>query len=216
MSNKRQQKPEITLMTLLAYEATDDAQKLLQKYGKPKAKNFADLEVKLGELYIGADDKLKLEKDMAKIHPHKKWIMERSEPVVKVEAKKLEVISDPIKEEKKPDLLEEQKKQMEDFKNELKSVLKEELEKTEKKSEFHGNPHYNQPQGHHYGWGHGMYPPVQMTLPLQPQKMSSYDGENTSSEAGNALKVQRQVNIGLAIVATFVVATLWYNYQKNK
>ena len=60
---KNKQKPEITLMTLLAYEATEDAQQLLQKYKKPKAKNFADLEVKLGELYVSADDKLKLEKE---------------------------------------------------------------------------------------------------------------------------------------------------------
>lgn len=211
---KNKQKPEITLMTLLAYEATEDAQQLLQKYKKPKAKNFADLEVKLGELYVSADDKLKLEKEMAKIHPHKKWIMERCEPVVKVEEKKLEVVTQPIKEEKKPDLLEEQKKQMEEFKNELKSVLKEELEKTEKKSEFHGSPHHNQMPP--YGYVNPMYPPVQMTLPLQPQGTSNFNGEVSASEFEKQKATQRQVNFGLAIVATFVVATLWFNYQKNK
>jgi exonuclease VII large subunit len=212
MSNRKPQKPEITLMTLLAYEATEDANKLLQKYNKGKAKNYSDLEVKLGELYISADDKLKLEKEMAKIHPHKKWIMERSEPLVKVEAKKLEVVAEPIKEEKKPNLLEEQKKQMEDFKNELKSVLKAELEKTEKKSEFQGNQNFNQMPP--FGYGHPMYPPVQMTLPLQPQTTSSFNGENAEFE--NQKRVQKQVNYGLAIVAGFVVASLWFNYQKNK
>jgi exonuclease VII large subunit len=211
---KNKQKPEITLMTLLAYEATEDAQQLLQKYKKPKAKNFADLEVKLGELYVSADDKLKLEREMAKIHPHKKWLMERSEPVVKVEAKKLEVVSEPIKEEKKPDLLEEQKKQMEEFKNELKSVLKEELEKTEKKSGFESNPNYNQMPP--FGYQNPMYPPVQMTLPLQPQGTSNFNGEVSSTEFEKQKTLQRQVNFGLAIVATFVVATLWFNYQKNK
>ena len=50
---------------------------LLKKYTKQTAKNFADLEVKLGELYVKADDKLKLEKEMARIHPHKKWIFEK-------------------------------------------------------------------------------------------------------------------------------------------
>jgi len=109
-------------------------------------------------------------------------------------------------------LLEEQKKQMEDFKNELKSVLKAELEKTEKKSEFHGNqPHNQMPP---FGYGQPMYPPVQMTLPLQPQTTSSFNGENAEFE--NQKRVQRQVNYGLAIVAGFVVATLWFNYQKNK
>lgn len=212
--SKNPKKPEITLMTLLAYEATEDAQKLLQKYKKPKAKNFADLEVKLGELYVSVEDKLKLEKEMASIHPHKKWLMERSEPVVKVEEKKVEAVSQPIKEEIKPNLLEEQKKQMEAFKNELKSVLKEELEKTEKKSGFESNQNYNQmPQ---YGYQNPMYPPVQMTLPLQPQGTSNFNGTTSVSEFERQKSLQKQVNFGLAIVATFVVATLWFNYQKNK
>ncbi len=211
MSNRNKQKPEITLMTLLAYEATEDAQQLLQKYRKPKAKNFADLEVKLGELYVTAPDKLQLEKDMAKIHPHKKWILERSEPLVKVEAKKLEVVAEPDKEEKKPNLLEETKKQMEDFKQELKSVLKEELEKTEKKSEFQGNQYNQMPP-----YGYGMYPPFQMTLPLQPQGTSNFNGSENNANFENQKRVQTQVNYGLAIVATFIVASLWFNYQKNK
>jgi len=214
MSAKKS-KPEITLMTLLAYEATDDAQKLLKKYTKQTAKNYADLEVKLGELYVKADDKLKLEKEMAKIHPHKKWIFQRSEPVVTVEAKKTEIIAEPIKEEKIPAMtLEEQTKQMQEFKEDLKKVLKEELEKSESKSNFHGNFPHNQMPPHYHGWGHGMGAPIQMTLPLQPQKMSSYDGEPNRDPSDS--KTQKTVAIGLAVIVGFIGASLWLNYQKAK
>lgn len=212
MSAKKS-KPEITLMTLLAYEATDDAQKLLKKYTNQSAKNFADLEVKLGELYVKAEDKLKLEKEMARIHPHKKWIFERSEPVVTVEAKKTEVIATPIKEEKVPYLtVEEQTKQMQELKDELKKVLKEELEKSETKSNFQGNPWSNQMPPNYYGMGQGMNAPIQMTLPLQPQKMSSYDGVANQTDS----KTQTSVAIGLAVVVGFIGASLWLNYQKAK
>lgn len=215
MSNKKS-KPEITLMTLLAYEATDDAQNLLKKYTRQTAKNYADLEVKLGELYVKAEDKLKLEKDMAKIHPHKKWIFERVEPIVKVEAKTTEIIAQPIKEEKVPYLtVEEQIKQMNELKDELKKVLKEELEKSESKSNFHGNAMHNQMPQNYYGYGQGMNAPIQMTLPLQPQtqKMSSYDGEPRTTENDNTRKT---VNIGLALIVGFVAASFWMNYQKGK
>jgi hypothetical protein len=212
MSAKKS-KPEITLMTLLAYEATDDAQKLLKKYTNQSAKNFSDLEVKLGELYVKAEDKLKLEKEMARIHPHKKWIFERSEPVVTVEAKKTEVIATPIKEQKVPYLtVEEQTKQMQELKDELKKVLKEELEKSETKSNFQGNSWANQMPPNYYGMGQGMNAPIQMTLPLQPQKMSSYDGEQSPRDS----KTQTSVAIGLAVVVGFIGASLWLNYQKAK
>ena len=212
MSAKKS-KPEITLMTLLAYEATDDAQNLLKKYTKQTAKNYADLEVKLGELYVKVEDKLKLEKDMAKIHPHKKWIFQRSEPVVTVEAKKTEIIATPIKEEKVPYLtVEEQTKQMQELKDELKKVLKEELEKSETKSNFHGNVMHNQMPPNYHGWGQGMNAPIQMTLPLQPHKMSSYDGEPSQTDS----KTPRTVTIGLALIVGFIGASFWMNYHKGK
>ena len=86
---KNKQKPEITLMTLLAYEATEDAQQLLQKYKKPKAKNFADLEVKLGELYVSADDKLKLEKEPKLIcEPGRALVAESGSTIVRVNLRK--------------------------------------------------------------------------------------------------------------------------------
>lgn len=62
-------------MTLLANEATQGSAKLLSKYKKPKAKNHADLEVKLAELYFEQPDKVEFEKELAEIHPHKKWLI---------------------------------------------------------------------------------------------------------------------------------------------
>lgn len=71
---------DITLMTLLANESTSDSRKLLKKYNKPDAVNTADLEVKLAELYYSVPDKIVFEKELAEIHPHKKWIMKYITP----------------------------------------------------------------------------------------------------------------------------------------
>ena len=65
-------------MTLLANESTADARKLLKKYNKPDAKDCADLEVKLAQLYFDCGDKLAIEKDLAAIHPHKDWLIKRT------------------------------------------------------------------------------------------------------------------------------------------
>ena len=62
-------------MTLLANEATKESAQILEKYKKPKAQNHSDLEVKLAELYFEQPDKLQIEKELAEIHPHKKWIV---------------------------------------------------------------------------------------------------------------------------------------------
>lgn len=88
-------------MTLLANDATSDARKILKKYGKPDAQDHEDLEVKLSQLYIETQDKRALEKDMADIHPHKKWLLKYVAPpveVVKKEEVKIEAIPEPIKE----------------------------------------------------------------------------------------------------------------------
>ena len=76
--NRKQNKQEITLMTLLANEATEDSRKLLKKYKKPDAKNCSDLEVKLSQLYFEIPDKLQIEKEFAEIHPHKNWLLKRT------------------------------------------------------------------------------------------------------------------------------------------
>lgn len=88
-------KKEITLLTLLANESTDGSRKLLKKYNKPDAVNHEDLERKLAELYFSTIDKIELEKEMAKIHPHRDWILKyeqvKVDDVKKDEPKKEEI-----------------------------------------------------------------------------------------------------------------------------
>jgi hypothetical protein len=83
-NKKDKGRTDITLMTLLANEATDGSRKLLKKYGELDAKNYKDLEVKLAELYFKTTDKVTLEKELAALHPHKKWILKNTEPEVKI------------------------------------------------------------------------------------------------------------------------------------
>jgi hypothetical protein len=73
---------EITLMTVLANEATGPSRKILKEYGVTDVKDYKDLEVKLAELYFKTPDKVELEKKLAFIHPHRKWILKNTEPVV--------------------------------------------------------------------------------------------------------------------------------------
>lgn len=74
-------------MTLLANESPRESAAILSKYNKPKAKNHADLEVKLAELYYEQPDKVQFEKELAEIHPHKKWLMRTLNLVDEVKAK---------------------------------------------------------------------------------------------------------------------------------
>jgi hypothetical protein len=101
--NIKKKKQDITLLTLLAYEATGDSQKLLQKHGMPKANNVVDLENKLAELYFSSPDKkLDLEKELADIHPHKKWFIRvLGDQIKKEEPKKEEIKVVELKDEKK-------------------------------------------------------------------------------------------------------------------
>ena len=73
---------EITLMTVLANEATGPSRKILKEYGSSDAKNYKDLEVKLAELYFNTQDKVALEKKLADIHPHKNWILKNVKPAI--------------------------------------------------------------------------------------------------------------------------------------
>ncbi len=83
-------------MGLLADCSTNDARNLLKKYGMPPARNKAELELSLANLYKTVDDKKQLEKDFAEIHPHKeflkKYILPKPEPKeLVVEEVKVEV-----------------------------------------------------------------------------------------------------------------------------
>jgi len=74
-SKRASKKREVTLMTLLANEATSDSRKLLKEYNQADAKSEADLEQKLANLYFGENDKIEIEKKLANIHPHKNWLV---------------------------------------------------------------------------------------------------------------------------------------------
>lgn len=83
-NQNKKKKPDITLMTILAYESTDASKQLLEKYDRPKAKDYKDLELKLAELYFDTTDKKSLEQEMAEIHPHKNWMFKTlpQEPII--------------------------------------------------------------------------------------------------------------------------------------
>lgn len=89
----RQGGQEITLMTILANEATSDSRNLLREYGQPDAKNFKDLEYKLAKLYFNTQDKVELEKKLAAIHPHKKFILKYNKPAIE-ETSKQELVEE--------------------------------------------------------------------------------------------------------------------------
>lgn len=68
-------KKDITLLCLLANEATGNSRRLLEELGEPNSTNHADLELKLAETYKKQGDKAKFEKRLAEIHPHKEFIL---------------------------------------------------------------------------------------------------------------------------------------------
>lgn len=82
---------EITLMTVLANEATGQSRKLLKQYGESDAKNYQDLEIKLAQLYFNTKDKVELEKQLAAIHPHKNWILKNVQPVIEEKSKQEQI-----------------------------------------------------------------------------------------------------------------------------
>lgn len=90
-------KKEITLMTLLANDATSDSRKLLKKHGRSDASDHEDLEAKLAQLYLDSSDKISLEKEMAQIHPHRKWLEKYIEPKIEIQEKIVEIKSEPEK-----------------------------------------------------------------------------------------------------------------------
>jgi hypothetical protein len=96
-------KKKITVLGLIANESTSDARKLLHKYGIEDAVNHADLEVKLSQMYAKADDKKKLEKELAEIHPHRELILEYLAPKPEEIIAPVEAIKEIAKEEIKPE-----------------------------------------------------------------------------------------------------------------
>lgn len=131
---------KIHIQTLLARNATKDANALLKKYNVKPARSYDDLEVKLAELYDKVPDINKFEKEMAEIHPHKDWILKKFLPAEKEATKEVS-----IKEEKAiPIVVEEPKaptsdEKLESFKEELKQVFREELANNQPKSNFNAD-----------------------------------------------------------------------------
>ena len=76
---------DISLMTVIAFDSDSipKAVNLLNQYGVEKPVSGADLEYKLSKLYFSVPDKIKLEKELALIHPHRKFLMKYMEPVIK-------------------------------------------------------------------------------------------------------------------------------------
>lgn len=79
-TNRRKQR--VSLLGVIANGSTGDARRLLEKYNEPDAVNHKDLEMKLSKLYAKTDDKIKLEKEIAEIHPHKEFILHNLTPVM--------------------------------------------------------------------------------------------------------------------------------------
>lgn len=77
-TNRKKQR--VSLLGVIANGSTGDARRLLKKYNEPDAVNHKDLEMKLSRLYAKTDDKIKLEKEIAEIHPHKEFILHNLAP----------------------------------------------------------------------------------------------------------------------------------------
>jgi len=77
---EKKKKPQISLITLLAYQRTPQLRALLKKYGIEDAKNYSDLEVKIAQLYSNSDNKMEMEKEFAELHPHKSFILKHLAP----------------------------------------------------------------------------------------------------------------------------------------
>lgn len=77
--SRKKKKNYIPIQTLIAYNNTDAALKLLEKKGY-QAKNLNDLQIMLTELYKTAPDKMEIEREFVEIHPHKNLILKHLAP----------------------------------------------------------------------------------------------------------------------------------------
>lgn len=81
----QRKKQRMTLLEVIANGSTGEARRLLKKYNEPDATNHKDLEFKLSKLYQKTDDKVKLEKEIAEMHPHKEFILHNLAPATVTE-----------------------------------------------------------------------------------------------------------------------------------
>lgn len=74
MNPNQNKSHKITLPTIIAYNSTAQAQKLITQHGYPRAKNVRELEVRLAQVIKEfGDEGLR---EIAKIHPHKDLILQ--------------------------------------------------------------------------------------------------------------------------------------------
>lgn len=100
MSQQRGRKAkEIDLMQLLAFSATDDSLKLIKEHGFPDAANHFDLQRKLEQIWYKAPDKKAYEKELASIHPHKKWLFNTLKPEIETPSTPIQISTQVPKQE---------------------------------------------------------------------------------------------------------------------
>ena len=78
--NQKEKKQKVSLLGVISNGSTGKARQLLKSYNEPDAKSHEDLHFKLSNLYRTTTDKLKLEKELAEIHPHKEFILKYCTP----------------------------------------------------------------------------------------------------------------------------------------
>lgn len=76
----KKQKEYSTLLAVISSAATNDARAILRKYSGEDATDVKDLQQKLAQTWKYSAEKLDMEKDIAKIHPHKDFILKYNQP----------------------------------------------------------------------------------------------------------------------------------------
>lgn len=99
MSNKKRKKKNyIPIQTLIAFNNTDEALRLLERNGY-KANSLNDIQIQLTELYKNSPDKMEIERQFVEIHPHKNLILKHLAPKESKEDKTIVEVSKPTEEQ---------------------------------------------------------------------------------------------------------------------
>ena len=77
-------KEAISLLRVLAQGSTDKSRELVKAHGLGDAKSYSDLEEKLAQVYKNAPDKVEIEKEFVRIHPHTEFILKYNQPAPQI------------------------------------------------------------------------------------------------------------------------------------
>lgn len=108
MSRNKNRKKQIqykTLLSVLANGSEMEARDLLKKHSGQDAQDTQDLEVKLARVYALSPSKIDIEKEFAKIHPHKDFILKYNKPVEELKPLKPETIVKEVTTENQPTVI---------------------------------------------------------------------------------------------------------------